>query len=86
MPARPPAPLPYSWFTIRYVPGFYLMLPPDPPFLEMPLPCWRYPSDQHRWVGLYFRCLPPEVRQCTMLGAHGKGQKGSYPSGPFDYN
>ena len=31
---------PYSWFAVRYVPGFYLILPPDIPFLVMPLSCW----------------------------------------------
>ena len=30
--------------AVRYVHGFCLMLPPDSPFPEMPLPCWRCPS------------------------------------------
>jgi len=38
------SPLPFSWFAVRYVHGFCLMLPPDTPSLGMPLPCWRYPS------------------------------------------
>lgn len=35
------SPTPSSRFAVRYVPGFCLMLPPDIPFLKMPLPCWR---------------------------------------------
>jgi len=38
------SPLPFSWFAVRYVHGFCLMLPPDTPSLGMPLPCWRCPS------------------------------------------
>jgi len=38
------SPQPYSWFAVRYVHGFCLMLPPDPSLLMMPLPCWRCPS------------------------------------------
>ena len=34
------SPMPYSWFAVRYVRGFYLMLPPDTPLLVMPLPRW----------------------------------------------
>ena len=39
-----PSPTPSSWFAVRYVRGFYLMLPPDIPFRKMPLPCWCSPS------------------------------------------
>ncbi len=42
------SPTPSSWFAVRYVHGFCLMLPPDSPFLEMPLPCWRRPSVRSR--------------------------------------
>ena len=35
------SPTPSSRFAVRDVPGFCLMLPPDIPFLKMPLPCWR---------------------------------------------
>ena len=38
------SPLPFSWFAVRYVHGFCLMLPSDTPSLDMPLPCWRCPS------------------------------------------
>ena len=38
------SPLPFSWFAVRYVHGFCLILPPDSPSLGMPLPCWRCPS------------------------------------------
>ncbi len=38
------SPRPYSRFAVRYVHRFCLMLPPDSPFLRMPLPCRRYPS------------------------------------------
>jgi len=40
----PSSPQPYSWFAVRYVHRFCLMLPPDTPSLVMPLPCWRCPS------------------------------------------
>jgi len=30
----------YSWFVVHFAHRFYLMLPPDIPLLEMPLPCW----------------------------------------------
>jgi len=43
----PPSTHPYSRFAIRYVHEFCLMLPSDPPSLEMPLPCWRCPSVRH---------------------------------------
>ncbi len=42
------SPLPFSWFALRYVHGFCLMLPPDTPSLEVPLPCWRCPSVRYR--------------------------------------
>jgi hypothetical protein len=38
------SPPPFSWFAVRYVHGFCLMLPSDTPSLGMPLPCWRCPS------------------------------------------
>jgi len=37
------SPTPYSRCAVRYVHGFCPMLPPDTPFLDMPLP-WRRPS------------------------------------------
>lgn len=43
-PARPRLSRPCSWFAVRYVHGFCLMLPPDSLFPELPLPCWRCPS------------------------------------------
>ncbi len=43
-PARPRSPTPYSRFAVRYVRGFYLMLPPHTAFRLVQLPCWRRPS------------------------------------------
>ncbi len=44
----PPSAHPYSGFAVRYVHGFCLMLPSDTPSLEVPLPCWRFPSVRPR--------------------------------------
>lgn len=38
------SPRPYSRFAVHYVHRFCLMLPPDPSFLRVPLPCRRCPS------------------------------------------
>ena len=43
-PTRPPFPTPYSWFAVRYVHDFCLMLPSDDPSRASPLPCWLLPS------------------------------------------
>ena len=53
------SPPPSSRFAVRYVPGFCLMLPPDIPFLVMPLPCWRSLSVRSRQA-VYFQ--PPAGR------------------------
>lgn len=46
----PPSGHPSSRFAVRYVHEFCLMLPPDGPSLEPPLPCWRSPSVRSRWL------------------------------------
>jgi hypothetical protein len=62
------SPRPSSRFAVRYVHRFCLMLPPDSPSLEMPLPCRRCPSVRLRWI-FYFQVYSWKVGQCFMPGA-----------------
>jgi len=63
------SPTPSSRFTVRYVHGFCLMLPPDTPFLKMPLPCWRRPSVRSRRT-ILFPTLVGNGGLCVMPGTH----------------
>jgi len=62
------APTPSSWFAVRYVHGFCLMLPPDTPFLVVPLPCWRRPSVRKRRTIMF--PTSSETAACASCQAH----------------
>jgi len=64
----PSSPTPSSRFAVRYVHGFCLMLPPDTPFLVMPLPCWRRPSVRSRRTIMF--PTSSETAACASCQAH----------------